>query len=180
MTGMLVKRTLRAAVQGLLRWASVQRIRGALGQVGCLVVPVIILLTVGYFCFRWYSLEMPRTTQYVFIKHRICDYLQEKGTARPMNDVVKESVRDVREDGKLIIKNPEGHLLDVYGNRLIITLDRQHGAIEAEIRSVGRDGRARTHDDIVYRFHVETGVGDTPKLRLPSGTEQDVPSADGG
>lgn len=105
----------------------------------CVILMVILILP-----FMTTSFKNAQTTTQCHLLGRLI----EGSMKQYAYDLNRDYEACIQEDGKLIMKNPEGHFLDFWGHALNFDISSTENGIVIIVTSTGEDGILSTVDDI--------------------------------
>jgi hypothetical protein len=143
------------AAEAKYRW--LRAVVWAAGAILCCAV-------VGFFGYRWLDRHVRSGEQLHVLSVEFANCVS-RNEGLSDDELIEAFVRDVEADGRLVIKDKRGRLVDLRGTPLVLSIERNGSLVEIEVRSVGPDGLAHTGDDLHMRRSASAA---RPGAVLPS------------
>jgi len=90
----------------------------------------------------------------VAVTHELARRLHEEYEGDPLEDALREFIRDTKANGDLLIKDGQGRFVDAWGTPLVIKVSEVERKAEIRVRSCGPDRELTTADDVSYHRSV--------------------------
>ena len=111
------------------------------------------LAAIGVKAYRRFDRDSRAITQCATVAHLLTEAVKSSAAGQAHSEIVDRFCERVDPDGKLVIKNAAGELVDVWGNALLLRVfEEDEEWLTVEVRGGGPDGRLHTADDILMRL----------------------------